>query len=333
MQKDRLVATVVTGIGIALLAGCSTPKPAQLPVTERDRTTYVDAGASKIQKEEKYRVAILVKQDNIPHGREVADALDSALASVIGDFAFFSIVERSNLDALLKEQQLESLNADQMEDIEIPEADYLITAKVNAARVEENQRKEIEGGDLSKMLKGEKTGTEVIKTYYTASMSVDFRFYEKKTKRTILAKNMERKAPGEFSQEGQAAAKLAVAAQECAKVFAMELGARYAPPARVVEVRGNGKVAKVNIGTNYGLAKGVKVEFFEYVDNSDIVEGATREPSPVGYGTVIESDLTSAWVEVLDAGSSFIKRGHYAKITSDQSKGLKDQFRDALRLQ
>lgn len=333
MQPIKLIAVIAAGIGALMLAGCSAPKPAQLPVTDRDRETYMDIGASTLQKENKHRVAILVKQDNIPYGREVAEALDSSLTSVIADLAFFSIVERSNLDALLKEQQLESLNVDEIENIEIPGADYLITAKINAARIEEKQREDMEVGDISKLLKGEQTVAKVTKTYYTAATSVDFRFYEKITKRTILTKNIERKAQGEFANKDEAAAKLPIAAQECAKAFAMELGSRYAPPARVVEVRGNGRVAKLTIGSNYGLVKGVKVEFFEYVDNSDIIAGATREPSPVGYGVVIESDLTTSWAEVLDSGRAIIKRGHYVKITSDQSKGLKEnQLRDVLKL-
>lgn len=315
-----------------MLSGCSTPRPAQMAITPRDKETYADKGAATVQKETKHRVAILTKQDNIIKGREVADALDAQLTSVISDFAFFSIVERSNLDALLKEKQLEALNSDQLEKIDIPEAEYLITAKVNAPRIEKNT-----GLNLTAVTAN--SGRQNLASFKVTA-SVDFRFYEKATGRTILVKNIERVAPGSVDCEQtptaetpDAVGKLKVAVQECAKVFAMELGSRYAPPARVVETRGEGKVAKFTMGTNYGLVKGVKVEFFEYVDNSDVVAGAVREPSPVGYGVVLEAEQNSSWAEVLESDKVFVKRGHYVRITSDQSKALKTQIIDAARLQ
>lgn len=315
-----------------MLVGCSTPRPAQMAITQRDKDTYTDKGATAVQKEVKHRVAILTKQDNITKGREVADALDASLTSVISDFAFFSIVERSNLDALLKEKQLEALNSDQLEKIDIPEAEYLITAKVNAPRIEKSMGLNFSGASAN-------NGRQNVASFKVTA-SVDFRFYEKATGRTILVKNIEREAPGTVDSEQtptaetpEAVGKLKVAAQECAKVFAMELGARYAPPARVVETRGEGKVAKFTMGTNYGLVKGVKVEFFEYVDNSDVVAGAVREPSPVGYGVVLESEQNFSWAEVLESDKVVVKRGHYVRITSDQSKALKTQIINAVRLQ
>ena len=85
-------------------------------------------------------------------------------------------------------------------------------------------------------------------------------------------------------------------------------------------------MAKITMGSNYGLVPGVKVEFFEYVDHSDLIEGATREPSPVGYGTVRESELNTAWAEVIDWENSYVKRGHYVKIAADQSKGFRESL-------
>ena len=234
----------------------------------------------------------------------------------------------------MKEKQLESLNTDNLESLEIPEADYLITAKINSARIDQHQPDERPGASLTKLLQSDKSNAQNSSPFYTATTSVDFRFYEKKTKRTVLTKNIEHTAPGEITSQRspEAISKLTVAAQECAKAFAMELGSRYAPPARVVEVRGNGQVAKVTMGSNYGLVKGVKVEFFEYTDNSDVIAGATREPSLVGYGIVLESDLTSAWLEILAPIQVIVRRGHYVRITSDQSNGLKEKFTDALRI-
>lgn len=318
MNRKRTVGFVSITMMFILLSGCSTTNPSAMKVLPRDQDKYVDQGATVAKKETKQGVAILVKHDGVKDGQEVASALDSSLTSILSDFAFFTIIERSNLDSLLKEQQLESLSFDNLVEIDIPQADYLITAKINAAQVNSESRKSLINNTT--------------KTYYTAKTSVDFRFYEKSTKRTIMTKNIECEAPDEFTSRNESVAQLSVAAQECAKKFAMEIGSRYAPPARVIETRGGGKVAKITMGANYGLAKGMRVQFFGYVDNSDIVEGDTRSVSPVGYGFVLESDLKFAWVEIVDHEDSIVKRGHYVKISSDQSKGLKTKMRDSFKI-
>lgn len=316
-KKKHLAAC--GGLVLLLAAGCAAPKPGQLPVTPRDREIYTDQGAMAQQKETKFRVSIVVRGDKTDEDGRISEALDSALVSAIGDFAFFTIVERSNLDVLAKEQQLEELSGDGNGSFEIPKADYLIAARPNAISIEEKETQGVtylQGGRIEP------------KTVAEASMSVDFRFYEKATKRLILSKNIDKSLTASTAAEAEK--KLAETAQECAKGFAQELGARYAPPARVVELRGGGRMARVTMGSNYGLVPGVRVEFFEYVDHSDLIEGATREPSPVGYGIVRESELNTAWAEVLDWESSYVKRGHYVKIAADQSKGFRESVRGLL---
>ena len=306
---------LASGVALLVCAGCVAPKPESQPIDpNRDNLIYEDQGAVKQVKEEKSRVAIIVSQGDYKEAAGAAKALDSTLTSLISDFAFFQVAERSNLGALMQEGALAALNADGDNLPEIPEADYLITASMNAFQIVQRQTTPL--------------GSSTPKTVADVFISVDFRFYETESKRVILSKNIEKKYPGE--DVSSAKSKAAVAAQECAKVFAMELGTRYAPPARVVETRGGGRVAHISMGTNYGVAKGAKVEFFQYVDNSAVIEGATRDPSVVATGTVLESDQKTAWVEVDNYKNAIVKRGHYVRIRSDQSKGLRDQFRISL---
>ena len=178
-MKDRkkMPAAAIAAAGLMLLAaGCAAPKPGQLPVTDRDKAVYTDQGAMEQMKETKFRVAIVVRGDKTDEGGRISEALDSALVSSIGDFAFFTIVERSNLDVLAKEQQLEELSGNGRGQFEIPTADYLIAARPNAIRIEEKQSQGLNF-----------RGQIETKTVVQASMSVDFRFYEKATKRLILS--------------------------------------------------------------------------------------------------------------------------------------------------
>lgn len=314
MANTRYVQVASIVILIAILPiGCATT-PGELEITSRDRQIYTDpTGGPLVQAEEtKLPVAILVSEGGTELDESIYRTLDSSLVNLISEFAFFTLVERSNLAALQKERLLETLDSDELSQIDIPEADYLITAKVASAAMESSV---ISGGR------------------FQGVTAVDFRFYEKPTDRVVLTRNIEGKSAGfTESQDGPGAdAKLAEAAQEAAKAFAVELGTRYAQEARVIETRGEGKVAKISIGSSYGVTKGAKIEFYEYVDNSDVVAGATREPSPVGYGKVLEATDGTSWVEIQNYKKVNVLRGHYVKFAADQSKSTGDKLKGLLQ--
>lgn len=296
----RIVPLV--SVALALGLGCSS-RPGNMEITPRDQQVYRDPGAAPLeqQTEERMSVAILVSEPNDAEGQEITSALDSTLTDAVAGFAFFTIVERSNLGALQRELTLETLDSDELAQIEIPTADYLITARIASTKM-----KPVIGPRDS----------------YEGIVHVDFRFYEKLTDRVVLTKNIEGRSPhySAVNYGPEAVAKLAEAAQEAAKAFAVELGHRYAPEARVVETRGEGKVARITIGSNYGLAPDAKVEFYRYVDNSDVIAGAEREPSIIGYGKVIEVDQRTAWVEIKKHEKANVFRGHYVRVAANQEK-------------
>lgn len=99
-------------------------------------------------------------------------------------------------------------------------------------------------------------------------------------------------------------------------------------PARVVELRGDkGELAKVSLGLKQGAVKGLQLEFFVFADYSDVVPEARREPSPIGYGLVTEADENFSWVQITAPEKLIIRRGHYARISATQPKGLFDKVK------
>jgi Uncharacterized protein involved in formation of curli polymers len=304
LSSDRLslaAKTRLIAFGVALLAcasGCLTPNPATLAITERDKAIYSDKGAVKQEQEKKARVAIFVSHGDYKDAKQVAKLLDSTLTSVISGFEFFEIVERSNLGALMQEDALKSLGEDENNLPEIPDADYMITASINKFHIVRL------------------TNLQTKQPYIRAKQGVDFRFYEIESKRVILTRNYET----HFSCDADMNAVISKAVDflgTYARTFGMELGLQYAPPARVLETRGEAKVARISMGRNYGVERGVKLEFFEYIDNSDVIESTTREPCIVARGTTIETDLKSAWVKVDNYKKTPLKRGHYVRIRFD----------------
>jgi Curli production assembly/transport component CsgG. len=297
--------------GAALLTcvtGCLMPNPASLAIAERDKAVYVDKDAVKQEEEAKSRVAVIVSHGDYREAKPVAKSLDSELTSVISNLAFFEIAERSNLSVLVNEEVLKSLSEDENNLPEIPNADYIITASISIFNMVRH------------------INTQSNEPYIQTKLGVDFRFYEIESKRVILTRNIKKYFNCDANIDSVISEAVDVT-KELVHAFCMELGSRYAPPARVLETRGEAKVACISMGTNYGLMRNTKLEFFEYVDNSDVIEGATREPSIVARGTAIDSDLKSAWIRVDDHKNVAVKRGHYVRIRLDQPREWRDIFR------
>ena len=309
MGNFKIAYVCIVIAAMLVLGGCRI-RPGELAITERDKAVYVDPERKSyaMGEESQYPLAILVNAGRDETEKAIYAALDAALTDSLSQFTFFTIKERSNLGALQKEMDLESLSSEEISNLNIPEADFLITAKMAST----NMKKALFPQDQ-----------------WNGEVSIDYRFYEKAEARLIFSKNIMVLSSSTSSKSSGPGAVgcLVEAAQKSASEFAVELGKRYAPEAVVVETRGEGRVAKINLGNNYGVAKSAKVEFYEYVDNSAIIPGAVREPSPVGYGMVLVAEKDCSWVEILNHKKVKITRGHYAKLSSDQSKGAKEMLK------
>ena len=309
----KILSMTMTGLAAAMITGCAF-NPNSMPVSPRDNGMYEDADAKGPVKEKKFRLAVYVSQGDYAKTGNIAKALDSSLTSALSDFAFFQIVDRSSAEAV---QQEKFFAGEDVNDVSFQSADVIVTAKLNGfSAITESESY----NPITK--KKDKT--------YTVSGSVDFRFFNANNPtETKLAKNITKSYSASSPEDF---ASLAVqTAQECAKTFAQELGCRYAPPARILETRGNCQAAEASFGSNYGAVRGSKVEIFEYVDRSAVVKGQTRVPRVIATGTIRISDLNSCWIEVDDYETVQVKQGHYVRLAADQSKGFLGSMKDSVR--
>ena len=159
-------------------------------------------------------------------------------------------------------------------------------------------------------------GTHLV-PYWKLEIRPDFRLYEVDSRRVALVKSYRSEAVVSALDHVEKA----VMDEMCKHVdtFSRLLTSRYAPTARVLETRGGGEVALVSMGANSGLEPGMPVEFFEYVDYSDLVADSTRQARLVGRGKVLE-DMTpaTAWIWVNDYDKVWIKRGHYVRVPEER---------------
>lgn len=158
-------------------------------------------------------------------------------------------------------------------DVVIP-ADYILDAKIRSGG---------EGGGI---------------------LTVDFRLYDVQKRELLMVKSIsEAFGRGKDRQ---------IVGQRCAEAFARVVRGKLAPPARIIETRGDLAVAFISRGTEYGLLANREVRFFELVDNP--IEPGKFRKDVVGRGWVMESNSEDAWVEIYHPKQARCRVGDFVEV-------------------
>ena len=303
MGSNRAIWT--TGVLLVAFAiGCTAPKPESLVVSERDNETYVDKEADSSSDSPAFKIAIAATAGTFAEFTDVRDTIDARLVESLSQFAHFQVSEFSRLAELEKvlsvagEQNVISgwIDADSL--------DALVVAKVTSVTIGRREGAFIVNGQRQYS--------------FDISLGVDFRMYDKVQRQVVFTKNTSLSKRG--LDEANVRQQLNLLARECVDDFIKSVGSRFSRPARVLQTRGKGLVARISMGKDHGLTKGAEIEFYEIVDNSAIVASAKRDKNIVGKGSVLEVDVKSAWVEVYDHTAVRVRRGHYASVVEDPGK-------------
>lgn len=270
-----------------VVAGCAF-NPETMPVMERDQSVYVDKGAPKRGNEVKARVAVVVSLGEYKQYAAVGRSLSSSLCDKISKFAFFDLVDRESTEALLQEKVA---GADDPTDVALNKisSDFVVIAKLTS---------------IARNNMGVSSTVDAQFDFSWISMGED--------RKVILKKNIRPTVAAALNTTDENGV-LCLAAEKAALEFTREIASKYAPPARVLQTRGNGAAARISIGQDYGLDKNMEVEFYEIVDNSDM-GGSARDNSMIGRGVVRSVEAKAAWVEVLDFDKVNVRRGVYVRI-------------------
>lgn len=290
-MKMKVAGLLGIGIAVTIVSGCHF-NPGTYPVTEYDKTALYTDVQSKQKKESKAKIAVVVSAGEFKKDyKPVVDQLSSALNEKLSKFAFFEIVDRENLGIVFSENMLTSDDPTAVADLGAVKANFLLIAKINSLNADPNVGS-VEG-------------------------RFDFTWISPSSKKVLMKKSI-RSNGGLFSMTTDPMGRLMNAASDAAGKFTMAVSAKYAPPARVLETRGDGEIARISMGSNYGLSKGMTVVFFKYVDNSAIVAGATHDESPIGNAEVKMADEKDAWVQMMKFPEVKACRGMFVKVPEQQ---------------
>ena len=291
-------ATIITGIALAaLMSGCAAVNPLEVKQTARDLQKAQDVITRPLP-ESRYKIAILSK--SIKHASDpsndnyLASEMESALATKLTGLGWFDTVDRKNGIAIVSEAML-SGNED-----EIPEAQLALVAESSVTYIAKQGWKRTAYANKAR-------GAEVI---------TDFRLVDLSTKEPILVKKY--RSAIDDTAKGAAREAITIAAAMNATKFAQTLASRLLPEGKVIQTRGDGKYAQISLGKNYQLTPEVTrwawwpYKFLplwyvkETVTPATTVDFVKIEKEgdaynilpPFAKGSVISTELKSAWIEV-----------------------------------
>ena len=285
---------MVPAICAVLAAGCSF-NPETMPISSRDQAVYVDAGAPQRDGEEKAKVAVRVSVGDYSQYAIVGNSLSTTLGERLSNFAFFDLVDRGAASAIIQEMAATASDPTEI-DFSNVEADFVVFAKI---------------ASITTMLP-------------KVDVQFDFSWVSLGDSQRVIMKKSIRPTTRAVANETEMEGVLIRAAELAAAEFAQAISSKYAPPARVLQTRGNGEAARINIGRDYGLAEGMEVEFYEIVDNSAL-GGDKRDASMVALGTVKRVEEKAAWVKVSDFEKVNVRKGVYVRVL-ERREGIGDKM-------
>ena len=286
---------LIAGTGIAvLIAGCAF-NPETMPLGQRDSAVYVDEGAPKTlaTQEEKAKVAVIASAGDYANYKQTAEVLDSTLNAKLSGFAFFQMVDRKSQAALVKDAIASGADAENISTAG-EEADFVVVAKIASLTVSQRE------------------------TGFSFDVVYDFKWISKATQKVIMTESI-KPTTRSASSSADLANALNRSAELAARDFCAKIAVKYAPPARVLQTRGNGAAARISIGKDYGIGEGTKVCFYEIVDNSD-VGGEKRDMNDIGTGEVKRVEAKTSWVAVDNFEQSNVRKGVYVRVL-EQTRG------------
>lgn len=311
----------------AVIVGCATVDPLTIEQTARDREVYTEKNVEPMPAA-RYKIAVISKAESLKGtGDEiflpyVKDQMESAIANNFSGLGWFETVDRKNGIALASE----AVAAGEVNVDKIPGADFALVADSKVSYVAKQGWKRTSFPDKAR----------------GAQLETDFRLIEIATKETIFVQKI--RSTVTDCEKGAIKEAISVVCNRNAKKLSRIIAARFLPGRKVIQTRGDGQYAQVDMGKNYQATPAVKnwqwwpykylplcylkledvpaakVEFFTLEKSEDA--GKEKVVKNVfARGSVVRSERDKAWVEVEDYKKAGVFKGHGAKISEEIIEG------------
>ena len=203
------------------------------------------------------------------------------------------------------DSRLSNLEGDDISKLNIPKATLALRFKITDMSLQEervNAAAKLGMGLLNTVGKSQTgSGVEdsITATKYKGRIAVDFRLIDLENNNKLMSQRVNAISDKLVSDTGKDDKEFVLidAAEKAVRQFTSILAKKYGPQVMVIETRGDGEIARINVGKNFGLDKDVRIEFYKNTI-SPVDPNAKPMRSPIGYGKVLEVEEESAWVWV-----------------------------------
>ena len=96
----------------------------------------------------------------------------------------------------------------------------------------------------------------------------------------------------------------------------------YTKAGYVLETRGDGEIACINLGKAKGVKKGTKITFYTMITRI----GGKRYQVPFAEGRAFNVGADSSWIQIKSYSTAGVKENHFAKIADDQDYTLGEKL-------
>ena len=311
--------------GVALLAGCvSAPGtyPTVPGVDDIALTNVTQDALNQAKNEQKYKIAVVPEKAEYTNSyvkkyginKVVGDQVESLCAGL----SMFEIIARQELDILSAEQSLQNLNSAQAE-IKLPKpVDGLLVYAITACNIDSKYFREYEyvrsGNQTRRVEKRIKKHGGFVALKVTL---INTKNQEKLFTKTVSGRS-------QWDEGGEHAQLLTDAVNIALNDFIKQFSYDFSRVGFVTQTTGNGRWAKISLGTNSGLRFQSKVEFLTKDNNGQL--------RPYAYGEVREPNYDYSWVLVSDYENAKVRNNAMVKVAANQARSFSEKFADFFSL-
>lgn len=307
-MNQEMKATIIRTCGCALLGvglvGCQTigqrcaRDPYSIPMTSNDEIVIKDQ-FTKVAPKDKIKVAVVSVRDTLsPATGDMIEA-EKRLAAEVGEkfsmklarSEFFEVADRESLDLVAAEAKLSGAD----DPSEIVQSDTVLTIK-------------------SKIRSAFGPGRKSVKNPQEAvgiGVESKVRFFETDSKKVRLSEVFSAERVFSDTKTGFTDKLIAECVDQMTSPFIQKVMAIVKPESRVVETRGDCKVAKIEVGKwHLDFVVGSRVRF--YTHKEDLNGNVERKTFARGH--IVAADTEFAWVEIDNPETAGVRVGHCAEL-------------------
>ncbi len=326
MKKfSSFINTGIAMVGISVLAGCVSA-PGEYPtvagIDDIALTEATQGALKRMQNEQKFKIAIVPERAEYTNSYVkkygINKVIGDQVESLCSGLSMFDIVARQELDILSAEESLKNLSSVNTE-VKLPKAvDGLLVYAITSCNIDAKNFTDYEYvGSGNSRRRVEKK----IKKY-GGYVNLKITLLSTKTQEKLFTKNVSGRS--EWDEGGEHSKLLTDAVDVALSDFIKQFAYDFAPIGFVTQTTGEGRWARISLGTNSGLRFKSKVEFIKKDSNGQMRTFA--------YGEVREPNYDYSWVLVKNHDTAQVRNNAMVKVAANQSRSFSEKFADVFSL-